>query len=100
MSEVGALPIWKLGAVPIVARYVACDFFGMSELTSAALCEQAQIAQLAYQIYEKDGRPEGCAAEHWARAERAIHEQRLPGPATAPLPDDGRPNQEVKISAN
>jgi Protein of unknown function (DUF2934) len=36
-----------------------------------------EIACLAYHIYEKEGRPEGKSAEHWARAERAIHEQRV-----------------------
>ena len=42
-----------------------------------ALSEQEQIAALAHQIYEDEGRPEGLAEEHWARAERSIHEQRL-----------------------
>ncbi|CAN5724054.1 hypothetical protein BH09VER1_BH09VER1_35080 [soil metagenome] len=62
----------------------------MSELDTTRLTEQSQIEQLAFRIYETEGKPEGRAAEHWARAERAIHEQRLAGPATAQLSDDGR----------
>lgn len=62
----------------------------MSEPPTALLTEQSQIEQLAYRIYETEGRPEGKEAEHWARAERAIHEQRLAGPETAKLADDGR----------
>lgn len=41
----------------------------------AALKEE--IARLAYQIYEEEGRPEGKSYEHWARAERALREQRV-----------------------
>lgn len=62
----------------------------MESLKPEELGEQAQIAQLAFRIYESEGCPEGRAADHWAKAERAIHEQRLPGPATAPVADDGR----------
>jgi len=62
----------------------------MENSPTAGLSEQAQIAQLAFRIYECEGRPEGQAAEHWTRAERAIHEQRLPAPSMAPLSDDGR----------
>lgn len=36
-----------------------------------------EIARLAFQIYEEEGCPEGKTAEHWARAERAIREQRV-----------------------
>lgn len=45
--------------------------------TDLALSEQEQISILAHKIYIEEGCPEGCADEHWARAERAIHEQRL-----------------------
>lgn len=30
------------------------------------------IAELAYRMYEQDGKPDGKAEEHWARAERAL----------------------------
>lgn len=50
---------------------------GMEKLIS----EQEQIAIMAHRIYEEEGREEGKAAEHWARAERLVREQRvgLPG---------------------
>lgn len=45
-----------------------------------------EIARLAFQIYEKEGRPEGKMAEHWARAERAIREQRVAVPPHSDAP--------------
>ena len=42
-----------------------------------SLSEQEQIEKMAHRIYEDEGCPEGCADEHWARAERIIHEQRV-----------------------
>jgi hypothetical protein len=41
------------------------------------LSEQEQIERMAHRIYEEEGCPEGKAEEHWARAERIIHEQRV-----------------------
>jgi len=48
--------------------------------------EQERITALAYQIYEKEGRPDGRDQEHWAKAQRAVHEQRL---GTIVPPDGG-----------
>jgi copper chaperone CopZ len=31
-----------------------------------------EIAKLAYRFYIEDGKPEGCAKEHWARAEEFL----------------------------
>lgn len=39
--------------------------------------EHEQIADLAYRLYEDEGKPNGRADEHWARAEEFIHSQRL-----------------------
>ena len=39
--------------------------------------EHARIAQRAKEIWEAEGRPEGRAAEHWARAEKEIAEAAL-----------------------
>jgi len=50
---------------------------------------QNKIAALAYDIYEKEGRPEGKDREHWARAERNFVEQRIP------LPEELRPVEPV-----
>ena len=53
------------------------------------MSESEQIAQIAYRIYEEEGHQEGKAAEHWARAERIIHEQRMAvtEQASGPCPD-------------
>ena len=39
------------------------------------LTEQEEIESLAYRLCEGEGRPEGKASEHWAKA--IIHAQRL-----------------------
>ncbi len=57
------------------------------------LSEEKQIELLAYHIYVEEGRPDGKAAEHWARAERCIREHRMHVPLTPgeqPPRDDGR----------
>jgi hypothetical protein len=33
------------------------------------------IAVLAYQFYESDGRPDGCAEVHWLAAERFLQQR-------------------------
>jgi Protein of unknown function (DUF2934) len=48
-----------------------------------SLTEREQIERLAYYLYEDEGRPEGRAAEHWARAEEFIQSQRLAIAASA-----------------
>lgn len=53
--------------------------YPMTESTPP-LNEQEQIAIVAYRIYEDEGRPEGKAEEHWARAEHVVHEQRPVAP--------------------
>lgn len=41
------------------------------------MSEEEQIALIAYRIYEEEGRRDGQCADHWARAERIVHEQRM-----------------------
>jgi hypothetical protein len=36
------------------------------------LTQHEEIKNLAYRLYEDEGRPEGKAAEHWAKAELVI----------------------------
>ena len=36
---------------------------------------QADIAQLAQQYWEEEGRPDGRARDHWERAERTLRQQ-------------------------
>lgn len=41
--------------------------------------DETEIAVLAYQYYEEEGRPEGRSREHWARAAEAVRGQRVSG---------------------
>jgi hypothetical protein len=41
------------------------------------LTEQEEIQSLAYRLFEDEGKPEGRAEEHWAKAEEFIRAQRL-----------------------
>jgi len=34
-----------------------------------------EIARRAYQRWEQEGRPEGCAERHWLEAERAVRDE-------------------------
>jgi hypothetical protein len=51
-----------------------------------SLTKREQVERLAYHLYEDEGRPEGRAAEHWARAEEFIQSQRLAIAASAEKP--------------
>lgn len=41
---------------------------------------EEEIARLAHQYYQEEGRPEGRAKEHWERAEGEIRKQSSVGP--------------------
>jgi hypothetical protein len=41
------------------------------------MSEQEQTELIAYRIYEEEGRRDGHSTEHWARAQRIVHEQRM-----------------------
>lgn len=41
------------------------------------ITEHEQIESLAYRFYEEEGRPDGRADEHWARAEQFICAEHL-----------------------
>jgi hypothetical protein len=45
-----------------------------------SLTQHEQIASLAYRLYEDEGKPDGRADEHWARAEEIIHSHAWPSP--------------------
>ncbi len=38
-----------------------------------------QISQRAFEIWEREGKPEGCEQEHWLRAEHELREAGLKG---------------------
>ena len=40
---------------------------------------QSDIASLAYQLWEENGRPEGTSARDWEEAERLIYQRRAEG---------------------
>ena len=42
-----------------------------------SLTEHEEIENLAYRLYEDEGKPEGRADEHWARAEQFVHAEHL-----------------------
>ncbi len=46
----------------------------------SSMSQEEQIARIAYHIYEEEGCQDGHCAEHWARAERIIREQRMGTP--------------------
>jgi Protein of unknown function (DUF2934) len=47
------------------------------------LTEHEEIESLAYRLYEDEGKPEGRADEHWAKAEEIVHAQRAAIAATS-----------------
>ena len=53
-----------------------------SEKNPAESISQDAIAQRAYEIWERDGRPEGRDAEHWFRA---VSELKMNGRNESPL---------------
>jgi hypothetical protein len=52
-----------------------------------SLSEREQVERLAYHLYEDEGKPEGRAGVHWARAEEFIHAQRLAIAASSQKPE-------------
>ena len=42
-----------------------------------SLSEHEQVESLAYRLYDDEGKPEGRADQHWARAEQFIYAERL-----------------------
>jgi hypothetical protein len=42
------------------------------------------VAEVAYRLYEAEGRPEGRAAEHWRKAEELVSNRSLT-PQSAPV---------------
>lgn len=58
-----------------------------------------EIAKVAYELYERDGRQDGKDREHWLEAERIVRARRMTqekaesGHATAPKPKKAAPKQ-------
>jgi hypothetical protein len=50
--------------------------------------DEERIRQRAHDIWEREGRPEGRRAEHWARARREIEAEGGAAPAGPAAPDD------------
>jgi hypothetical protein len=48
---------------------------GATGTPADSMPSQADIAQLAQQYWEEDGRPEGHALKHWDRAEKTLRQQ-------------------------
>jgi hypothetical protein len=43
-----------------------------SEQNTSSTPDAAAVSQRAYEIWQREGCPEGCAMEHWLRAEAEI----------------------------
>jgi hypothetical protein len=65
-----------------MTTYEKQDVKHMAKKNSAANPTQEAIAQRAYEIWEREGQPEGRAAEHWFRAVSELKAQ---------VPETGRP---------
>ena len=57
-----------------------------------------EIEKLAYQLWEKDGRPQGLALKHYYEAERIIRERQLA--QTAPSPRAEQFQKPAPIAAS
>ena len=51
------------------------DTSNIPESNRHTMPSQADIAQLAQQYWEEEGRPENRATDHWSRAERTLRAQ-------------------------
>jgi Protein of unknown function (DUF2934) len=58
------------------------------------LTEHEEVKNLAYRLYEDEGKPEGRAEEHWAKAEEFIHAQRL---AVAASSEESETNERITV---
>ncbi|WP_426232219.1 DUF2934 domain-containing protein [Pararhizobium sp. DWP3-4] len=51
------------------------------------MIDRERIKERAYSLWETEGNPDGCHAEHWVRAEQEIDVEDMQSPAPdAPLP--------------
>jgi hypothetical protein len=76
---------WFLAELRVVAgryrwQYVAPD-------------RQQQVAQIAYRIWQEEGRPRGREEEHWWRAEKAFHADKPIRGAVVDDPEAGQAGQ-------
>jgi hypothetical protein len=63
--------------------------------------EEVEIAALAHQYYEEEGRPENRALEHWQRAEREIHRRHSMAEQKSephPTPEDERVEEAMHLA--
>ena len=51
------------------------DTSGMQDSGAHTMPSQADVARLAQQYWEEEGRPEGRATDHWSRAEQTLRQQ-------------------------
>ena len=67
------------------------------------LDEDKAIRERAYFLWENEGRPEGCALEHWQRAaaeERLVDEEKvLAGRPDANIPRDADQGRSGRVSS-
>lgn len=59
--------------------------------------QQQQIQELAYQLWEQEGRPEGRDREHWERAQRQLQGEE-PGVMSEATPSSAAPGDNAVLS--
>ena len=74
------------------------------EASAASVPNQEAVAQLAHEIWESEGRPEGRAVEHWYRAVSQLKAQtdgeiRMSGTTTTPKRPRSRAASEKQFQA-
>jgi hypothetical protein len=63
--------------------------------------QEQKIRELAYRIWERDGRPQGRALEYWLKAEQAFtpaSETTIPGFIEAPVPLPGDQEESASMA--
>jgi len=57
------------------------------EVSDARQPIPAAIAALAYELWLREGRPDGCDTQHWLQAERELGQRNGNGDATTIMPE-------------
>ena len=66
-----------------------------STVSAVGLHFEEEIAALAYRYFEDEGRPEGKADEHWARASREVRGE--PPQSAGPTDTDSRTEEAMQL---
>lgn len=65
--------------------------------------KQVKVSQRAYEIWDAEGRAEGCSEDHWRRAELEVEAEEARGGGATPtddLPPKRRPEVASRLRAH